>query len=51
MKPLKRYQYERYAILCNLAYPTTFNHTLYGFNKNGRHEVTDRRGRTIVRIL
>ncbi|MGR5064716.1 lipase family protein [Photobacterium sp. DNB22_13_2] len=51
MKPLKRYQYERYAILCNLAYPTTFNHTLYGFDKNGRHEVTDRWGRTIIRIL
>ncbi|KHT62164.1 lipase [Photobacterium gaetbulicola] len=51
MKPLKRYQYERYAILCNLAYPTTFNHTLYGFDKNGRHEITDRWGRTIIRIL
>lgn len=51
MKPLKRYQYERYAILCNLAYPTTFNHTLYGFYKNGRHEITDRWGRTIIRVL
>ncbi|PSU36172.1 lipase family protein [Photobacterium lutimaris] len=51
MKPLKRYQYERYAILCSLAYPPTFNHTLYGFDKNGRHEVTDRWGRSIVRIL
>ncbi|MCQ1056900.1 lipase family protein [Photobacterium sp. DNB23_23_1] len=51
MKPLKRYQYERYAILCNLAYPPTFNHTLYGFDKNGRHEITDRWGRSIIRIL
>ncbi|PSW19982.1 DUF2974 domain-containing protein [Photobacterium sanctipauli] len=51
MKPLKRYQYERYAILCNLAYPPTFNHTLYGFSKQGRHEITDRWGRTIIRIL
>ncbi|MGF1682835.1 lipase family protein [Photobacterium minamisatsumaniensis] len=51
MKPLKRYQYERYAILCNLAYPLTFNHTLYGFTQEGRHEIYDRWGRTIIRIL
>lgn len=51
MKPLKRYQYERYAILCQLAYPTTFNHTQYGFSPEGRHEITDRWGRTIIRVL
>ncbi|GHA40619.1 Mbeg1-like protein [Photobacterium aphoticum] len=51
MKRLKRYQYEQYAILCNLAYPDTFDHTLYGFSKAGRHEITDRWGRTIIRLL
>ncbi|NBI53025.1 hypothetical protein EIZ48_10595 [Photobacterium alginatilyticum] len=39
MKPLKRYQYERYAILCNLAYPTTCDHTLYGFPSEGRNYI------------
>ncbi|MEJ2764962.1 lipase [Photobacterium sp. MCCC 1A19761] len=51
MKPLKRYQYERYAILCKLAYPPTFDHTIYGFSANGRYEITDRWGRTIIRVL
>ena len=51
MKPLKRYQYERYAILCKLAYPTTFDHTLYGFSPEGRYEITDRWGRSIIRVL
>ncbi|MGF1687906.1 lipase [Photobacterium japonica] len=51
MKRLKRYQYEHYAILCSLAYPSTFNHTLYGFSKKGRHEITDRWGRTVIRLL
>ncbi|MCG7587397.1 lipase, partial [Photobacterium sp. OFAV2-7] len=51
MKPLKRYQYERYAILCRLAYPASFDHTQYGFSSEGRYEITDRWGRTIIRVL
>lgn len=51
MKKLKRYQYERYAILCRLAYPSDFDHTQYGFDIEGRRDITDRWGRTIIRIL
>lgn len=51
MKRLKRYQYERYAILCREAYPLNFDHTEYGFSKSGRVDIQDRWGRTIVRVL
>ncbi|MBD8511355.1 lipase [Photobacterium sp. CAU 1568] len=51
MKKLKRYQYERYAILCRQAYPADFDHTQYGFDPAGRRDITDRWGRTIIRVL
>ncbi|MGF1748341.1 MULTISPECIES: lipase family protein [Vibrio] len=51
MKSLKRYQYERYAVLCNLAYPRIFKQTRYGFDPNGQRTVTNRAGKTVVRIL
>ncbi|MDO6706653.1 lipase [Photobacterium sp. 1_MG-2023] len=51
MKKLKRYQYERYAILCREAYPADFDHIQYGFEAEGRRDITDRWGRTIIRVL
>ncbi|WP_087017060.1 lipase family protein [Thaumasiovibrio subtropicus] len=51
MKNLKRYQYERYAILCLASYPTTFNHLKYGFSRQGRTDIKDREGKTIIRVL
>ncbi|MDD1780236.1 lipase [Enterovibrio sp. ZSDZ35] len=51
MKRLKRYQYERYAILCRDAYPKAFDHLQYGFSPNGRKDITNRWGQTIIRVL
>ncbi len=51
MKKLKRYQYERYAILCQLAYPDAdaqYQKVLDPFHE--RHLV-DKYGRMSVRIL
>ena len=51
MKKLKRYQYERYAILCQLAYPDAdaqYQKILDPFHE--RHLV-DKYGRMSVRIL
>ncbi|ASA58268.1 lipase family protein [Vibrio gazogenes] len=51
MKPLKRYQYEHYAVLCKLAYPRIFRHTRYGFDPNGQRVIRDRYGKTMIRVL
>lgn len=51
MKSLKRYQYEKYAVLCNLAYPRVFKQTRYGFDPNGQRTIANRHGKTVVRIL
>lgn len=51
MKSLKRYQYEKYAVLCNLAYPRVFKQTRYGFDPNGQRIVANRYGKTVVRVL
>ncbi|MEI8632589.1 lipase [Vibrio sp. PP-XX7] len=51
MKRLKRYQYERYAVLCQLAYPRVFKHTRYGFDPTGQRIIRNRAGRIIIRIL
>ncbi|WP_261817247.1 lipase family protein [Vibrio gallicus] len=51
MKPLKRYQYERYAVLCNLAYPRVFKQTKYGFDPNGQRIIKNRFGKTMIRVL
>lgn len=51
MKKLKRYQYERYAILCQLAYPDAESddaHVLEPFNQR---QLVDNYGRMSVRIL
>ncbi|ATC59640.1 lipase family protein [Vibrio anguillarum] len=51
MKPLKRYQYERYAVLCNLAYPRVFRQTRYGFDPNGQHIIRNQFGKIMIRVL
>ncbi len=51
MKPLKRYQYERYAVLCSLAYPRVFKQTKYGFDPNGQRVVRNQFGKIIARVL
>lgn len=51
MKRLKRYQYEKYAVLCNLAYPRVFRQTQYGFDPNGQRIIANRFGKTIIRVL
>ncbi|CAH6853561.1 Lipase [Vibrio chagasii] len=51
MKPLKRYQYERYAVLCNLAYPRVFKQTRYGFDPNGQRIIKNQFGKTMIRVL
>jgi predicted lipase len=51
VKPLKRYQYERYAVLCNLAYPRVFKQTRYGFDPNGQRTVKNKRGKILARVL
>jgi predicted lipase len=51
VKPLKRYQYERYAVLCKLAYPRVFKHTRYGFDPNGQRVIRNRAGKIFARIL
>lgn len=51
MKPLKRYQYERYAVLCNLAYPRIFKQTRYGFDPNGQRVITNQFGKIMIRVL
>ncbi|MCE0496038.1 lipase family protein [Vibrio salinus] len=51
MKPLKRYQYERYAVLCKLSYPRIFRHTQYGFDPGGQRIIYNQHGKIIGRIL
>ncbi|MDE1252874.1 lipase [Vibrio aestuarianus] len=51
MKPLKRYQYERYAVLCNLTYQRTFKQTRYGFAPNGQRIIRNQFGKIMVRVL
>ncbi len=51
MKKLKRYQYERYAVLCNLAYSRVLKQTRYGFAPNGQRVVNNRYGKPMIRVL
>ncbi len=51
MKRLKQYQYEKYAVLCNLAYPRVFRQTQYGFDPNGQRTIANRFGKTVIRVL
>ncbi|USD68079.1 lipase [Vibrio sp. SCSIO 43136] len=51
MKKLKRYQYERYAVLCELAYHRVFKQTRYGFDPTGQRIVNNRYGKVLMRIL
>ncbi|GAB2650269.1 lipase family protein [Vibrio panuliri] len=51
MKKLKRYQYERYAVLCSLAYQRVFKQTRYGFAPNGQRVIANRFGKPMIRVL
>jgi len=51
VKKLKRYQYERYAVLCNLAYQRVFKQTRYGFSPTGQRIINNRFGKTYIRVL
>ncbi|MCG9595657.1 lipase [Vibrio sp. Isolate25] len=51
MKKLKRYQYERYAVLCNLAYSRVLKQTRYGFAPNGQRVIANRFGKPMIRVL
>ncbi|MDO6567299.1 thioesterase domain-containing protein [Alteromonas sp. 1_MG-2023] len=51
MKKLKRYQYERYAILCQLAYPDAEAHYRQILNPFYERHLVDKYGRMSVRIL
>ncbi|KHA59244.1 lipase [Vibrio variabilis] len=51
MKKLKRYQYEKYAVLCNLAYSRVLKHTRYGFAPKGQRIVYNRFGQPMMRVL
>lgn len=49
MKNISASDYERYAILCELAYPSVFNHKLYGYEEQTM--IHDRFGRAFGRVL
>ncbi len=51
MKKLKRYQYERYAILCQLAYPDADDHYQQVLTPFHERQIVDKYGRMSVRIL
>jgi len=51
LKKLKRYQYERYAVLCKLAYPRTFKQTRYGFDPSGQRTIQNTHGKVFIRVL
>ena len=51
MKKLKRYQYERYAILCQLAYPDAEAHYRQILKPFYERHLVDKYGRMSVRIL
>lgn len=51
MKALKRYQYERYAILCNLAYQPAIRQTQFGFSPRGQRVIHNRFGQPMIRVL
>ena len=51
MKKLKRYQYERYAILCQLAYPDAEEHYHQILEPFHERQLVDKYGRMSVRIL
>jgi predicted lipase len=51
MKKLKRYQYERYAILCQLAYPDAATHYEKTLTPYKQRQLVDKHGRMSVRLL
>ncbi|NKF52088.1 DUF2974 domain-containing protein [Shewanella sp. WXL01] len=51
MKKLKRYQYERYAVLCKVVYKRDFTPFKLGFDSEHYHQVANRWGHICARIL
>ncbi|WP_411991457.1 lipase family protein [Agarivorans sp. DSG3-1] len=51
LKKLKRYQYERYAVLCRLAYPSAMEGMVEQLDKYVYQDVFDRWGRSTTRVL
>lgn len=50
-KKLKRYQYERYAVLCRLAYPSPLEGVSPPLGEHRYHDVYDRWGRSTTRVF
>ncbi|WP_432463262.1 lipase family protein [Agarivorans sp. QJM3NY_33] len=51
LKKLKRYQYERYAVLCRLAYPSALGKMQDQLDNYRYQEIFDRWGRSTTRVL
>jgi triacylglycerol lipase len=51
VKKLKRYQYERYAVLCKATYRADFLPEKLGFEPSGYQEIANRWGNVCVRVL
>jgi predicted lipase len=51
LKKLKRYQYERYAVLCKLAYPKAFDYAALGYSEHHHYAVYNVHGAVVARIL
>lgn len=51
MKKLKRYQYERYAVLCKVTYQTDFDPQSLGFSSDNYAEIANRWGHICARVL
>ena len=51
MKKLKRYQYERYALLCKLIYQLEFDISSVDYPVSGYRAIVDKRGRVLVYLL
>ncbi|WP_153912945.1 lipase family protein [Shewanella sp. TC10] len=51
MKKLKRYQYERYAVLCKVTYRADFAPEKLGFSPEHYREIANRWGNVCARIL
>lgn len=51
MKKLRRYHYERYALLCELSYPNDFDPLAFGFSEAGNVLIEDQKGHVAARVL
>tara|TARA_R110002167_G_scaffold305579_1_gene509768 strand:+ start:58857 stop:59645 length:789 start_codon:yes stop_codon:yes gene_type:complete len=51
VKKLKRYQYERYAVLCKVTYQTDFDSQHLGFSRDNYAEIANRWGNICARVM